>query len=343
MDKLLITSPTHTLTLPGAPDVPGLVFRHFRGPDDFAAIAAIGNASRMADGSEWIVTADEVKLEFEHLEHFDPAQDILMAELEGEPAGFAQAEWWQELEGPYRYGIGLNVLPAYRGRGIRRALLRWVEGRLAEMAMDHPPHTEKTYSFFAPDKATGWIAQLTAEGYQPVRYFYKMSRPLSGPLPDFPLPEGLELRPATPDHYRLVWDAANEAFRDHWGYTQHPDEYFDWWLADTTTFQPELWQVAWDIEQNVIAGQIMTFINANENEQFGRKRGYTESISVRRPYRRRGLAHAMICESLRVLQAQGMTEAALAVDSQNLSGATRIYEECGFRTYSRGATYRKTL
>jgi ribosomal protein S18 acetylase RimI-like enzyme len=234
-------------------------------------------------------------------------------------------------------------MPDFRGRGIRRALLHWAEGRLAELAADHPAGMEKTYSVYAPDQATEWIAQLAAEGYQPVRYFFKMSRPLADPLPDFPMPAGLELRPVTPDHYRLVWDAANEAFRDHWGFSENPDEYFDWWVADKTNFQPELWQVAWDVEQNVVAGQIMTYINANENEQFGRKRGYTESISVRRPYRRRGLAHAMIAESLRVLQAQGMEEAALNVDTENISGATRIYEECGFVAYSRGARYVKPL
>jgi mycothiol synthase len=343
MDTKLIPLYDDAIALPDAPAVPGLVFRRFRGAADYPHIATVGNASRMADGSEWMLTADEVGLEFEHLDHFDPALDFLMAELDGQPAGYAQAEWWQEADGPYRYGIYLHVLPEQRGLGIRRALLYWAEDRLARIAAEHPDGVEKTYSTFAHDKATTWMAELAAEGYQPVRYFYKMSRPLAGPLPDFPMPEGLELRPVTPDHYRLIWDAHLEAFRDHWGHSEMPDSYFDWWINDPVTFQPELWQVAWDIEQNVVAGQIQTFISAHENELFGRRRGYTESISVRRPYRRRGLAHAMIGESLRVLQAQGMAESALNVDTENLSGATRIYEECGFRAYGRGAMYRKAL
>ena len=49
-----------TIDLPGAPDVPGLRFRRFRGPDDYAAMAAVGNASRVAGGQEWIVDADDV-------------------------------------------------------------------------------------------------------------------------------------------------------------------------------------------------------------------------------------------------------------------------------------------
>lgn len=340
---MLIASPDDTLILPGAPDVPGLVFRRFRGPDDFAPIAAITNESRLADGDEWVLSPEDVGLEFEHLDNFDPVEDVVVAEIDGAPAGYAQTEWWQETDGPYRYNMSLHVQPAHRRRGILRALLRWAERRLAEIAAHHPADAEKTYTAYARDTATDRIALLLAEGYEPVRYFYRMSRPLDDPLPDFPMPAGLELRPVTPDHYRLIWDAGNEAFRDHWGYAEMPDSFFDWWINDPTTFQPELWQVAWDIEQNVVAGQIQTFINAKENEQFGRKRGYTESISVRRPYRRRGLAHAMIGESLHVLKAQGMEESALSVDTQNLSGALRIYEECGFRAYSRGARYQKAL
>ncbi len=74
-----------------------------------------------------------------------------------------------------------------------------------------------------------------------------------------------------------------------------------------------------------------------------RRRGFTENISVRRPYRQRGLARAMIAESLRVLKARGMTESALTSDSENLTGAVRLYEECGFATTLRIIAYRKPL
>jgi mycothiol synthase len=343
MQPVLTAPVDDILPLPGVPAVTGLVFRRFRGPDDFAAIAALTNESRLADGDEWILSAEDVRLEFEHLDHFDPVEDVVVAEIDGAPAGYVQTEWWQESDGPYRYFVSLHVRPAYRGRGISRALLQWAEERLAGIAAGHPEEAEKTYTAYARDTATDRIALLLVAGYEPARYYYRMSRPLDDPLPDFPMPAGLELRPVTPDHYRLIWDASTEAFRDHWGHADLPDSFFDWWVNDPTTFQPELWQVAWDIEQNVIAGQIQTFINAKENEQFGRRRGYTEQISVRRPYRRRGLAHAMICESLRVLKAQGMAESALSVDTENLTGALRIYEECGFRVYSRGARYQKAL
>jgi len=92
-----------------------------------------------------------------------------------------------------------------------------------------------------------------------------------------------------------------------------------------------------------VAGQVRSFINHKENAEQGRLRGYTECISVGRPWRRRGLARALILSSLRILKERGMTEAALGVDTENISGALRLYERCGFRPARSGAVYRKPL
>ena len=170
-----------------------------------------------------------------------------------------------------------------------------------------------------------------------------MERPTLDGIPAFPLPDGLERRPLLPDHYRLIWEAYVEAFRDHWGFAEPEEDDYQRWLTYQTTFQPELWQVAWDAATNEITGQVQTFIDHAENERFGRRRGYTENISVRRPYRRRGLARALITLSLRAQRDRGMTESALNVDSESLTGATRVYEDCGFIIDQTGTLYRKAL
>jgi hypothetical protein len=38
-----------------------------------------------------------------------------------------------------------------------------------------------------------------------------------------------------------------------------------------------------------------------------------------------------------------MRESSLWVDSENLSGATRVYEDCGFRVAKRETIYQKPL
>ncbi len=85
------------------------------------------------------------------------------------------------------------------------------------------------------------------------------------------------------------------------------------------------------------------YINPEENERFGRERGWVENISVRRPWRRRGLARALIAASIAALRVRGMTEGALGVDTENPSGALRLYESCGFAAVKREAAYRKPL
>lgn len=50
---------------------------------------------------------------------------------------------------------------------------------------------------------------------------------------------------------------------------------------------------------------------ARGERQYGRLRGYTEYVNVARPWRGRGVAKALLVQSLGVLEEQGMTEAAL--------------------------------
>ena len=88
---------------------------------------------------------------------------------------------------------------------------------------------------------------------------------------------------------------------------------------------------------------VLGFIDHEQNKRQRRRRGWTENICVRRPWRKRGLAHALIAENLRELNARGMTEAALGVDTESLTGALRVYESMGFRAVRRDAVWRKPM
>jgi mycothiol synthase len=80
-----------------------------------------------------------------------------------------------------------------------------------------------------------------------------------------------------------------------------------------------------------VAGAVMPAISPIENELLGTRRGWLEHVSVRRPWRRQGLASALIVRSMLALREAGMTEAALGVDADNLTGAVGVYERLGFR------------
>jgi GNAT superfamily N-acetyltransferase len=327
----------------GAPAIAGLTFRHFRGPSDYPAMAAAIAASADADGVERADTVDDIARAYEHLSNCDPYQDMIFAEADGQVIGYGRCFWWEETNGPRCHSSFGCLIPAWRRRGIGSAMLRWMEDRQRQVAAGLPDYQPAFYQGFAEEQEVGLAALLTSAGYEPIRYFYRMVRPTLEDIPDFPLPAGIEVRPVLPEHYRAIWEADAEAFRDHWGYAPPTEEDYQGWLTNKTFFQPHLWQIAWDVATDQVAGQVRTFIDHAQNEKYHRRRGWTEFISVRRPWRRQGLARALIVRSLRVQKEQGMTESALGADSENISGATRIYEDCGFRVAQRNAAYRKAF
>jgi GNAT superfamily N-acetyltransferase len=326
-----------------APAIPGLRFRHFRGPGDYPLMVDAIAASADADQVERVTTVEDIASSYAHLTNCDPDQDMIFAEMNGGVIGYSRGWWFEEDQGPRLYGFVGFLVPAWRRKGIGRVMLRWMENRLRLVASGHPADRENFFQAFVTQFETGLSAMLRNEGYTPIRYGWEMVRPTLDDIPDFPLPDGIDVRPVLPNQYREIWDTSTEAFHDHWGFVQPTEEDYQSWLADRTIFQPQLWQIAWDIHTGQIAGQVRTFIDQAQNEKYNRKRGFTEFISVRRPWRKRGLARALIARSLLVQKEHGMTESALGVDSQNLSGATRIYEECGFRVVRQSTIYRKPL
>ncbi len=67
-----------------APALPGLVFRRFRGADDFPAMMRVLSASEIADGNERVITLEEIANTYAHLTNSDPDRDVLMAEVAGQ-------------------------------------------------------------------------------------------------------------------------------------------------------------------------------------------------------------------------------------------------------------------
>jgi ribosomal protein S18 acetylase RimI-like enzyme len=337
------------IQLPDAPGIHGLRFRRFRAGEDFRHMSTILRVSAEVDGTERAETPEELQTLFAHLTNCDPYTDMIFAEVdpgdgrEPEVIGYSRGGWRTEGSGERWYSFFVRILPRWRGQEIDRAMLGWMEGRLQQIAAGHPSEIEKYFLISVTQGETSLAAMLEKAGYQPFRYSFEMVRPDLENIPDSPLPDGLEVRPVLPEHYRAIWEADTEAFRDHWGFTEPSEEDYQGWLADKSIFQPELWQVAWDIATDQVAGQVRTYIDHEQNKLYDRQRGWTEFISVRRPYRRRGLARALIARSLQAQKQAGMTESALGVDSENLSGATRVYEDCGFRVVKRNTIYRKPL
>ena len=319
----------------------GVTLRNFRGESDYPGMAAALVASEKADKIERQVTPQELASAYQHLTNCDPYQDLVLAEIAGEVIGYLRGWWWDESAGRL-YGLSGFLAPAWRRRGIGRALLLWGEGRMRRLAASHPTGQARFFQVDVSHEQANKARLLEQAGYQAARYFYEMVRPTLEDIQDLPLPAGVELRAVLPEHYPAIWTSIDETSRDEWGYTQATQEAYQAWLTNPR-FQPHLWQVVWDLATGRVVGHVLTFIDESENEDFNRKRGYTEGIGVDRAWRRRGLGRAIIARSLLAQKAAGMSESALVADSESESGATRLYEGCGFQVLGRSAIYRKPL
>jgi len=234
------------------------------------------------------------------------------------------------------------ILPAWRRKGIGYEMLRWLEKRLKEIAETHPSEYEKYLHTNVSRAEEGAISLLERSGYHPVRHFYQMVHPNLDDIPDNPLPSGLEIRPVAKKHYRTIWKQVIETSQEEWGYSEPTEDSYQEWL-EHPHFQPTLWQIAWDLKTDEVAGTVLTYIDHEENQQFGRKRGYTEGIGVSQKWRRKGIASALISLSLKAQKAAGMNESALVADTDSASNVTRLYEKCGFQVVSKDTIYRKPL
>jgi ribosomal protein S18 acetylase RimI-like enzyme len=328
------------------PGAVGSTFRHFQGEADYALIRMILIESDRADQVSGTISLDDVKHWYAPSNRFDPARDILFAlsnRAGGEHAevGFSTVGWYTGLEGTRLYTQSSFLHPGWRDHELWSTMVRQNERQLQEIAASHPTNSRRFYQGWATSSQVEWISVMESEGYQAVRHFNNMLYPLNH-VPDRALPSGFEIRPVQPDHFRRIWEAQREVVlglfevvMENW-----TDDRCESWL-NNPSHTPQLWQVAWEGSQ--VAGMVLNRIDEAENQELGRKRGYTEHIFVRQAWRKRGLASALLAKSLQVLKAEGMDEAELGVDTENESGAYGFYRRMGYQTFSTDIWFRKLM
>jgi predicted N-acetyltransferase YhbS len=301
--------------------------RSFAGPGDIDGMTAADNAWSSAIGILERVSAESMRAQFAHATTCDPVTDCVVAELDGAIVGYARVDRAGARDGDSMYRSIPTAAPG-PGRLVTVDLLvDWVVERAVAIAAGGEAQQRQRLVVFAADVDADLIGACERRGFAPVRRWYEMGRPDLDQIPDAPLPDSLEIRPVRPEHLRSIWEAAVEAFRDHWGWSGGTEG--DWErFRDDPTADPTLWRVAWDRDE--VAGQVRSYIDTDANEEMGRLVGWTENISVRHRWRGRGLARALLADSLRAVRDRGMSEAALDVDGGNELGAVGLYESLGF-------------
>jgi ribosomal protein S18 acetylase RimI-like enzyme len=327
-------------SLNNAPKIDGLVFRHFAGETDYPKMLAIYQKLHTAGQYSGETTLKSLEAEFANLSNCDPHDDLMFVEVHGQTVAFCRFYWERQVSTKeYAYAIMFRVDPAWQSKGIEQVLIEWGESRGRHYAATLPDGNAGFFLAFSRETDLTRFNIIKGSGFEIKRYYHSMSRDLVD-LPERLVPEGITVRPVLPKDYRKIWDASNDAFQDEYGASDPTEEWYQGYLA-SPNFQPILWQVAWDGDE--VVGSVQNYISLEENELEGRQRGYTEAISVRREWRGRGVASALICRSMAMFKLLNMDEVALTADTQNPTGAMRLYTALGYRPYLTSLELHKPL
>ena len=316
--------------LENTPQIEGLISRHFEGESDYPKMLEIFTNLHAVGQYSGETTIEGLRAEYSNLSHTDPHDDLIFVEVNGETVAFSRFYWEREIATSlYAYINLFKVDPAWQGKGIEQSLITWGESRGCYYSNNLPEGDNGFVITLSRDNDHPRYEILTQSGYTIGRYYVSMSRPLTD-LPESPLPEGISVRPALPKDYRKIWEAANEAFKDEYAASEPTEDWYQSYISNPN-FLPILWQVAWDGDE--VVGSVQNYVSMEENELENRRRGYTEAISVRREWRGRGIARALICRSMAMFKAMNMDEVALTADTQNPTGAMHLYTNLGYKPY----------
>jgi mycothiol synthase len=320
----------------------GVAIRPWRDERDYDAMMEVFHRARIVDGTGWELSVDGIISDLRALG--TRAEDsIIIAEVDGRMAGWIRV--WDFGRSPDEGRLLMHsgqVDPSWRRRGIGRALLTGAQVELARIRAAHgdPPGTTAGLHAWLFARNASAIGLLQGDGYRRLRYMIEMTRSLDD-LPSDQLPAGLTTRPVRLEDRHAIIRAMDAAMRDHRGWPEWTEEQLTGMVDHPLRGQLDVWQVAWAGDR--VVGGVLGYIDAQENEVMGRRRGYTEGIFTVRDWRGRGVASALISRNLRLLRRRGMTEAALSVDTENPSGALGLYERHGFREHDRLIILRKEL
>ena len=291
------------------------------------------------------IGADEFSVEEYRTEWESPGFDLenstrAVFTLDGQIVGLIEV--WDLANPPVKIWVWGRVHPDFEGLGIGTMLMEWAEKR-ARQAIARVPDgvqvvmqsgTVSTY------KAPGYL--FTKLGMETNRHFWRMAIDLADDIPQPNWPDGITVRTfADVNDLPAVYKAVDEAFHDHWGYVSSEEkealERWQHYIETDEAFDPSLWFLAMDGDK--IAAMSLCRGKITDDPEMG----FVDTLGVRRPWRRQGVALALLHHSFTEIKKRGQKRAGLGVDASSLTGATKLYEKAGMHVARQFDNYAKVL
>ena len=312
---------------------------HARHPElaEAEAIVKLVNACAIAYAGVPIVSVEQLHGVWQAPGH-SPDDDWIVLAPDGSYAGMLSVF---ALE-PYTDIQSLGVVhPAHEGRGLGAWLLGRAEARAERylpLAPDDAAVTFYSQTFGANERAAALFREHAfdlARVFRLMTIDFDSAHPPAGAEP----PDGITFRTfVRGQDERGAWRAAEESFEDHWNHSELPlDTWTQLRIETMADFDPDLWLLALDGDE--VAGVALCDPAAPGQPNYG----WVSTLGVRREWRGRGIASALLARAFSEFHRRGKRGVSLGVDSQSITGANRIYERAGMRVVTDSVVYAKQL
>ncbi len=306
--------------------------------EDIPAVAHLFNTCSQEEQGSQEETAESVRQRWEE-PGFSPQRDCrVVTTASNQLVGVIHLLTQPPYVRTYLWG---STHPQWRGQGIGTELVQWAEEQLRQRLDSAPPNARVSVVaahpvIFLPPKQL-----LSALGYQHSRSFCHMKIEFAGPPPPPQWPVGIHVRTMQPGEETAVYQAWQDSFKDHWGHVETPFEQgFARWehlVLKHPDHDPSTFFLALAGEE--IAGVALCFPKDTEFPELA----WVDDVGVRRPWRRQGLALALLHHAFGEFYSRNIQGAALVVDATSLTGATKLYEKAGMHVFRQFDTYEKEL
>ena len=253
---------------------------------------------------------------------FDLLGDFRVVQRDEAIVGYADVEF---------EGDRLWVDWAARDAAAGHALLDWA----TERARERGAARLRSWAW-EPD---GRLVHLVrGRGFEPARTSLELQLDLASDLQAPAWPAGVTVRTVREGEEPRVHELIQDAFADTNDF--RPTSYEEWaaaWALEANKVDRSLWFVVLQADESVAAA-VCRPERAGETGL-----GWIETLAVRAAWRRRGLGTALLLHAFHELRRRGRTTAGLSVDSENPTGAVRLYESVGMRTVRARVLYEKRL
>jgi mycothiol synthase len=303
--------------------------------DDFPAVHALTVEADAFDGQAFVTTLEELREELDD-DHIRLSDDVRLAIVDERLVGYCYAYHLPSDEREERCYLFGAVAPAYRARGIGRTLMAWGIDRATELLRSTGRDLPRYLRVDGLDTVTSRHRLFARLGFTPVRWFEELLRPLTD-LPPRRDVDGVRIVAWPEGRDDEIRHMKNLAFADHWGGAPTSEHHWGQMVRGYGS-RPDLSFIAVDDTDRVVA-HCLNKRYPDDDELLGRRDGWIDNLGCLPEWRGRGIASALIVESLHAFVADGLTHASIGVDADSPTGANRLYRALGFEPNLRSITH----